>query len=90
MPDNQLGSGPLEPAMHDLMQGIATGLDSILNDEGKPKTVGWLLMTFRMGDESGRCNYVANVNRQDVIALLREQLAYFEGMPEQPPPSTLQ
>ena len=76
-----LGSGPIEPQLHDLMNGLAHGLDEIFNDRGKPKKVGFVLLAFNFGDK-GRCNYISNANREDVVTLLTEQLAYFRGMPE--------
>jgi hypothetical protein len=36
-------------------------------------------MMFDIGSGPGRCNYIANVDRDDVVVLLKEQLAYFEG-----------
>jgi len=76
-----LGSGPIEPQLHDLMPGLAHGLDEIFNEPGKPKSVGFVLLAFNFGDK-GRCNYISNANREDVVTLLAEQLAYFKGMPE--------
>jgi hypothetical protein len=31
---------------------------------------------------SGRCNYVSNANRDDVVMMLKEQIRRFEGQPE--------
>ena len=35
-----------------------------------------------MNDYQGRCNYIASAPREDIINLLKEQLAQFEGPPE--------
>jgi hypothetical protein len=33
-------------------------------------------------DGAHRCNYISNASREDVVVLLKEQLARFEGQPE--------
>ncbi|HEX2242709.1 MAG TPA: hypothetical protein VHK27_05565 [Gammaproteobacteria bacterium] len=82
---NAIGDGPIEPEFKDKMNAIAGALDDMFNGNpaerlGKPRTVGFILLTFKFG-EQGRCNYISNADRKDVITLLKEQLAYFEGMP---------
>ena len=77
---NKLGSGPIEPELHDFMNRMAHALDELFNP-GEQK-VGFILMTFKLGEEPGRCNYISNASREDVVALLTEQLSYFMGMPE--------
>jgi hypothetical protein len=77
-----LGSGPIEQAFRKKMQALAQGIDEILNGRNQPKENGFILMMFKLGDKPGRCNYISNAERADVVALLREQLRYFEGAPD--------
>lgn len=68
----------------DLMTGLAAGLDEILNENKKPKRNGFVLLVFPFGGEPGkRCNYVSNGERADIVVLLKEMIARFEGQPEQ-------
>ena len=84
--DNGLGTEPIELAYAAKMKALARDLDRIFNGElrGDDRTTGFVLMIFPFGDGLGRCNYISNAERADVIALLREQLAYFDGVPEAP------
>lgn len=79
-----LGDRPIEPKHIEMMQAVARGIDEIFNPglKGHDRTVGWVLMAFDFGEGSGRANYISNASREDVIVLLKEQLARFEGMPE--------
>jgi hypothetical protein len=80
-----LGDAPIEAKHREMMNGVAKGLDDVFNGElrGKRRKVGWCLMVFDFGQGPGRANYISNADRNDVVVLLREQLARFEGMPEQ-------
>jgi hypothetical protein len=75
-----LGDGPVEEEYHDKMKAIAQGIDEFFNGDG-PKKIGYVLMTFNFEDE-GRCNYMSNADRRDIITLMKEMLARFEGQPE--------
>lgn len=79
---DRLGDQPIEPALHDLMNALAKGIDDVLNGPAPPgeaRRTGFILMVFPFDGHAGRCNYVANARRDDVVVLLREQLARFEG-----------
>jgi hypothetical protein len=82
--DHTLGSGPIEERHRAMMRGLATVLDQIFNgdDLGAAKKTGFVVMVFPFNNNSGRCNYISNADRADVVTLLREQLAYFEGQPD--------
>jgi hypothetical protein len=80
----ELGSRPIEDEFHHLMNTLAQGLDYMFNKDGE-REIGFILMTFKFTDTTGRCNYISNAHREDVIALLTEQLAYFRGMPDDIP-----
>jgi len=79
----QLGDAPIDPKLHKLMNALAHGIDELLN--GKPpttKTNGFILMIFPFEDHEGRCNYISNAHREDVVTMLKEQVARFEGQAE--------
>jgi hypothetical protein len=68
------------------MQELARALDVIFNGEakGQDRQTGFVLLVFPVGEaQGGRCNYISNgANRNDIVALMKEQIARFEGMPE--------
>lgn len=80
----RLGDAPIEPQFIDMMNAIAHGLDEILNGKakGKDRKVGFCVMLFNFGEGPGRCNYISNASRNDVVTLLKEQLARFQGQPD--------
>lgn len=81
-----IGDAPIEERFFTQMQAIAGVLDEQLNPQlliGDPiRTHGFVLLVFPFGSTKGRCNYISNADRKDVITMLKEQLAYFEGMPQ--------
>jgi hypothetical protein len=84
-PKERLGDAPIEPKHHRMMNTIAGVLDEAFNGDakGKDREVGWCLMVFPFEGFAGRANYISNASRANVIILLKEQLARFEGQPEQ-------
>jgi hypothetical protein len=68
------------------MRAIAEALDDELNP-GRPKTVGFVVLTFPFavpGSFEGQCNYISNgADRRDMIAMLKELVARFEGQARQ-------
>lgn len=82
---NELGDAPIEKQYKDSMILMAELLDSHLNGDmkGKERTTGFILLVFPFGSAGGRCNYISNgANREDVVCLLKEQIASFEGSPD--------
>lgn len=79
----ELGDAPIEPVYVDMMNGVAKALDETFNGRktGEERKVGFVLMMFNFGD-TGRCNYISNAKRADVVTLLKEQLARFQGQPD--------
>jgi len=85
-PKEMLGDAPIESAYYDQMNALAGFLDEQFDGDakGKDKKVGFVLMLFEYGDNPGRCNYISNgAGRQDVVNLMKEMIARFEGQPEQ-------
>ena len=77
-----LGDAPIEPKYIEQMNAIARTLDSFLNGEERPKQTGFILMVFPLEGHEGRANYISNARRAEVVIMLKEQLARFEGMPD--------
>jgi hypothetical protein len=81
----ELGDGPLEPQHAETMVALARAINEIFNGQlqGNDRTTGFVLMVFPFGDHSGRCNYISNgADRVDVVTLMKEMIARFEGQPE--------
>ena len=77
---NGLGDGPIEESIREVMNSLAEALDRVLNS-GRRKT-GFILITFPFGTDGGRCNYISNAKRDDVVALLKHQISRYEGWPD--------
>ena len=81
----RLGDGPIEPTHREVMNEIARVLDTVFNGGTlvKDRKTGFILLVFPFGGEKGRCNYISNgADRRDVIVMLKEQIARFEGQAE--------
>jgi hypothetical protein len=77
--NHQIGDGPIDPAYREKMNQLARMLDGFFNGPvGGTKLTGFVLMIFPFGDDSGRCNYISNAERPDVVRMLKEQLRHFE------------
>lgn len=85
-PEGRLGDAPVEENYADKMTAIVRALDETFNGDkrGPDRNTGFVLMVFPFGDHSGRCNYMSNgADRRDVVTLMKEMIARFEGQPEQ-------
>lgn len=82
---HELGDAPIQADLKEVMNGLAAGIDKVINGDvprGERKN-GFILMVFPFGQtDKPRCNYISSAERQDVIILLKEQLARFEGFAE--------
>lgn len=82
----RIGDAPLDPAVADKMRALAKALDEALNGKRNvgvaPPTTGFVLMVFPVNGHEGRCNYVSNARREDIVVLLREQLLRFSSAPD--------
>jgi len=85
----RLGDAPIEPEYEMKMQALGATIDEVFNgpeasqqEVPGDRAVGFCLMVFNTGEGPGRCNFLSNCVREDVIVLLKEQLARFQGQPE--------
>lgn len=82
----ELGDRPIEPQYRETMNGIAKALDRAFNGDtkGRDRATGFVLLVFPFGHTDGpRCNFISNgADRRDVVSLMKEMIARFEGQPE--------
>lgn len=81
----RLGDAPIQPEYYLEMNEIAATLDQIFNGDarGSARKTGFVLMVFPFGSDDGRCNYISNgADRKDIVVLMKEQIARFEGQAE--------
>jgi hypothetical protein len=84
-PEHRLGDAPVEAAYAEQMGAIMKALDEFMNGDlkGPDKKVGIVVLTFRYGDDTGRCNFMSNgADRRDIVTMFKEMIARFEGQPE--------
>ena len=68
-----------------VMQGLASGVDSILNGDltdslNTGRKYGFVLLAAEFGDiAEGRVNCVSNGDKVTIVAMLKEYLARLEG-----------
>lgn len=76
-----LGDGPIAEAYRAKMNELAREIDEFFNgpSKGEKRETGFVLMVFPFGGPGGRCNYISNADRTDVLATLKDQVARFEG-----------
>lgn len=81
---SSIGDGPIERRYRDLMNTLARGIDKALNDDftGGNRKTGFVLLVFPFGSDDGRCNYISNADRKDIVVMMKEQIKRFEGQPE--------
>lgn len=76
----------IEEQYREQMKALGRAIGEIFNGEGVPMSehkVGFFLMVYPHGDDfDGRANYISNSDRRDIVTLLKEMTARFEGQPE--------
>ena len=81
---SKLGDAPIDPAYHEKMNRLAQAIDQLFNGDkrGKDREVGFVVIVFPFDNHEGRTNYISNADRDDVVTMLKHQLARFEGQPD--------
>jgi len=70
---------PIQAEHRDLMNAIAKSLDDVFNP-GDTRRVVFVVLTANFGDyEGGRVNYISNGHRDDIVSMMKETIARFEG-----------
>jgi len=82
--DKRLGDAPVEAKYVEDMKQVARMIDHVFNGPltGEARTTGFILMVFPFEGHEGRCNYMSNAERKDVVTMLKEQIKRFEGQPD--------
>ncbi|MXO73452.1 hypothetical protein [Alteraurantiacibacter buctensis] len=71
--------GPIQADQRELMNAIARSLDDVFNP-GETRRIAFVVLTAKFGDyEGGRVNYISNGERADIICMMKETIARFEG-----------
>lgn len=84
---HNLGDSPIQERHLESMRELGRSIDTFLNPQRienptAERTTGFVLIVSDFVDGGdARCNYLSNIQRQDVIVMLTEQLARFRGMP---------
>lgn len=77
----EMGFGPISADHREMMSNIARALDQGFNGDlkGHDRTVAFVLLTAPFDTTDGRVNYISNGDRRDIVTMLKELLARFEG-----------
>ncbi len=84
----ELGDQPIEDEYREKMNVIAQALDKVFNGDkrGRERPTGFVLMVYPFAEfdkGDSRCNFISNgADRRDVVVLMKEMIARFEGQPE--------
>jgi hypothetical protein len=90
MSEHQLGDAPIQPEYIEKMKDLARRLDKVFNGaaKGSDRRTGFVLLVFPFEEAAthggqSRCNFISNgADRRDIVALMKEMIARFEGQPE--------
>jgi len=83
--EHDYGDAPVEERYREEMATVMRAINFYLNGDTPipERKVACIVMMFNFGEGPGRANYMSNgIDRRDVITLMKEQIARFEGMPE--------
>ena len=74
-----MSHGPIQKEHRERMNAVANAIDQGFNPGGSKK-VAFVLLTANFGDyEGGRVNYISNGHRADIVSMMKELIARFEG-----------
>lgn len=75
-----MADAPIQSQYREMLNGLAEGIDGVLNNGVKPQKIGFALFMFEFGNiEANRVNYISNASREDMLVAVREWLARAEG-----------
>lgn len=80
-----MADAPIQAQYREMLNGLASGIDDVLNGETRPKKIGFALFMFEFGHvEANRVNYISNADRTEMLTAVREWLARAEGRVVEP------
>lgn len=83
----------IDKDISDRLPRIGNSLDRLLNGElvdSKDKKVGWVIMALAFNQENARCFYTSNIDRDHVVALMKQQVSTLEALARESPTETKQ
>lgn len=69
----------IEEQWYAILNGLAEGIDSILNPPPAPKSTVFVLLVAEVG-ENTKCNYISNGDRREMLAMMKDVLPRFESL----------
>lgn len=72
-----IGDAPIDPKVAEWMDALWAALDATLNGNDGPRK-GFCLVVYPF-DGKGICHWITNSSREDVMALLKEQVENFNA-----------
>ena len=81
----RLDDALLDPKLQQAMDDVAVLLDRVLNgnSSGDDRETGFILTVLHFSDgPTHRCNSISNMDRTDVVAVLKHQIARYGEYPE--------
>ena len=82
----RLGDALLDPKLQQAMEDVAALLDRVLNGNSSSddRETGFILTVLHFSDgPTSLCNSVSNMDRTDVVAVLKHQIARYGEYPDQ-------
>lgn len=78
------GTDPVDEKLFLVMQALARTIDELLNDDMTNRKNGFVLMIFPFEGRDGKCNYISNALREDMVSLMKDQIKRFEATANDP------
>ena len=80
-----MADAPIQQQYREMMNGLAEGIDDVLNGDARPKKIGFALFMFEFDKvDANRVNYISNGKREEMLVAVREWLARAEGRVVEP------
>lgn len=75
----------IQAKYREAMNQLASDLDQIFNGpaKGKDRKTCFVLLITPFEEIGGRCNYISNGQRGDVVKVMKEVITRFDAEPEQ-------
>lgn len=83
--EHEYGDATVDAEYRAKMIAICQTIDEFVNDgvKGHDRKTAFVVMMFPFGAGPGRTNFMSNgVDRKDLVVLMKEMIARFEGQPE--------
>lgn len=78
----------IDKDLTDRLPRIGNSLDQLLNGESadpNDKKIGWVIIALAFNKENARCFYTSNIDRDHVVALMKQQVSTLEALARESP-----